>query len=64
MHFHNSFTRNGDHNILLIIIGNAHKESRHKLLLLILVKEHGLYIIKTDCIGEMVLAFTIKEKTI
>ena len=33
-------------------------------LLLILVKEHGLYIIKTDCSGEMVVAFTIKEKTI
>ena len=61
MHFHNSSTRNRDHHILLIMTGNAHKKSCHKLLL-ILVREHGLYIIKTDCSGEMVVAFTIKEK--
>ena len=42
--------------------GNAHKESCHKLLLLILVREHGLCIIKTDCSGKMVVAFPIKEK--
>ena len=41
--------------------GNAHKESCHKLSL-ILMREHGLYIIKTDCSGKMVVAFTIKEK--
>ena len=41
--------------------GNAHKESCHKLSL-ILAREQGLYIIKTDCSGEMVVAFTIKEK--
>ena len=41
--------------------GNAHKESCHKLLL-ILAREKGLYIIKTDCSGKMVVAFTIKEK--
>ena len=42
------------------LIGNAHKESCHKLSL-ILVREQGL--IKTDCSGEMVVAFTIKNKT-
>ena len=41
--------------------GNAHKESCHKLLL-ILVREHGFYIIKTDCSGEMVVAFITKKK--
>ena len=40
--------------------GNAHKESCHKLLL-ILVREQKLYIIKTDCSGKMVVAFTIIE---
>ena len=60
MHFHNSSTRNCDHHIPLIIIGNAHKESCHKLLL-ILVREHELYIIKTDCSVKMVVAFTIKK---
>ena len=61
MHFHSSCTRNCDHHILLIMTGNAHKESCHKLLL-ILVREQGLSIIKTDCSGEMMVAFTIKEK--
>ena len=60
MHFHNS-TRNCDHHILLVMTGMAHKESCHKLLL-ILVKEQGVYIIKTDCSGKMVVAFTIKVK--
>ena len=41
--------------------GNAHKESCHKLSL-ILVREQGSYIIKTDCSGKIVVAFTIKEK--
>ena len=63
MHFRNSSTRNCDQHILLIMTGNAHKESCLKLSLL-LVREQGLYIIKTDCSGEMVVAFTIKEKTI
>ena len=60
MHFHNSSTQNCDHHILLIMTGNAHKESCHKLSL-ILVREQGLYIIKTDCSGKMVVAFIIKE---
>ena len=33
MHFHNSCTRNCDRHILLIMTGNAHKESCYKLLL-------------------------------
>ena len=61
MHFHNSSTQNCDHHILLIMTGNAHIESCHKLSL-ILVREQGLNIIKTDCSGEMVVAFTIIEK--
>ena len=61
MRFHNSFTRNFDHHIFLIITGSVHQESCHKLFL-ILVMEHGLYIIKTDCSGKMVIDFTIKEK--
>ena len=61
MHFHNSCTRNCDNHILLIMTGNAHKKSCHKLLL-ILVREQELYIIKTDCSGKMGVAFTTKEK--
>ena len=60
MHFHNSSARNYGYHILLIMTGNAHKESFHKLSF-ILVREQGLYIIKTDCSGEMVIAFTNKE---
>ena len=41
MHFHNSCTRNCDHHIVLIMTGNAHKESCHKLSL-ILVRKKGL----------------------
>ena len=41
--------------------GNAHKESRHKSLL-VFVREQKLYIIKTDRSGKMMVAFTIKEK--
>ena len=65
MHFHNSSTRKCDHHdhILLIMTGNAHKESCHKLSL-ILVRAQGLYIIKIDYSGKMVVAFLIKEKTI
>ena len=59
MHFHNSSTRNCDHHILLIMTGNDHKESCHKLSV-IFVREQGL--IKTDCSGEMMIAFTIKKK--
>ena len=60
MPFHNSCTQNCDHHILLIMTGNAHKESCHQLLL-ILVREQELYIIKTDCSGKMAVAFTIKK---
>ena len=60
--FHNYCTQNCDHHILLIMTGNALKKSCHKLFSLILVREQGLYIIKIDCSGEMVVAFTIKEK--
>ena len=62
MHFHNSCTQNFDHHILIIMTGNAHKKSCHKLLLLILVREQGLYIIKTDCNDKILVAFIIKEK--
>ena len=62
MHFHPSSTRNCDHH-LLIMTGNAHKEFWHKLLL-ILVREQGLYIIKTNCSGKILVAFTIKEKNL
>ena len=58
MQFHNSSTRNCDHHILLIITGNASKESCHKLSL-IFVREQGL--IKIDCRGKMVVALTIKK---
>ena len=61
MHFHNSCAQDCDHHILLIMTGNAYKEYCHKSLL-ILVREHGLYIIKTDYSGK--IAFTIKEITI
>ena len=46
---------NCDHHILLIMTGNAHIESCHKLLLT-LVREHVLYIINTDCSEKMVVA--------
>ena len=62
MHFYNYSTRNCDRHILLIMTGNVHKKFCHKLLL-ILVRGHGLYIIKTDCRGKMVVAFIIKEKS-
>ena len=61
MHFHNSSTRNRDHHILLIMTGDAHRKSCHKLSL-ILVRKQGLYIIKTDRSGKIVIAFTINEK--
>ena len=61
MHFHNFCTQNCDHHILLIMTSDVHKESCHKLLL-ILVREQGLYIIKTHCSGEIVVAFTINKK--
>ena len=47
IHFCNFSTRTCDYNFFLIMTGNAHKESSHKLLLK-LVREKGLYIIKTD----------------
>ena len=47
MHFHNSCTRNCDYHILLIMTGNAHKESSLKLsFILILVRAKGLFISK------------------
>ena len=58
MHFHNSSAQICNHHIHLIIDSNAHKESCHKLSL-ILVREQGL--IKTDCSGKMVVASTIKK---
>ena len=61
MHLHNSPTRNCNYHFLLIMSGNAHKESCHELSL-ILVREQELYIIKTDGSGKMVVVFTIKEK--
>ena len=61
LHFHNFCTPNCHHHILSIIVGNAHKKSCHKLLI-ILVRDKEVYIIKTDCSGRMVVAFTIKEK--
>ena len=42
MHFHNSCTQKCDYYILLIMTGNAHKKSCHKLSS-ILVTEQGLY---------------------
>ena len=59
MHFHNSSTQNCNHHIVLNMTGNAHKESCHKLLL-VLVREQGL--IKTDCSGKMIVFLTIKKK--
>ena len=59
IHFHNSCTRNCDHHIFLVMAGNAHKESCHKLSL-ILVREKRLKI-KTGCSGKMVVAFTDTE---
>ena len=58
MPFYNSRTRNCDHHILLIMTGNAHKESCHKLLLIIR-REQGLCITKTDC-SDKAVTFTIK----
>ena len=59
-HFHNTSTRNCDHNILFIMTGNTHKESCYKLSSIV-VREQGLYIIKTDCSGKRVVACTIEK---
>ena len=61
MYFHNSSTHNCNHHILLIMTSDANKESCDKLSL-ISVREQEMYIIKTDCSGRIVFAFTIKEK--
>ena len=61
MHFQNSCTRNCDHHILLIMTGNAHKESCLKLNINTCEKE-GIVHIKTDCSDKMVVTFTINEK--
>ena len=60
MHFYKSCTQNCDYHIFFIMTGNAHKESCHKLSL-ILAREQGSYIIKTDGSGKIVVAFTIKK---
>ena len=62
MHFHDFCARNCDHHILLIITGNVHEESCHKLML-ILVREQELKHNQNYCnySGEMVVAFTIKK---
>ena len=60
MHFHNSYTQNHDHHILLIMTGNAHKESCHKLSLCFSGRKDW-NTIKTDGSGQMVVAYTITE---
>ena len=60
MHFHNSYTQNCDHHILLIMTSNAHKESCHKLSLCLSGRKDW-NTIKTDGSGQMVVAFTIAE---
>ena len=62
MHFRKSSTQNGDHHIFLIMTGNAHKESCHKLLSLILVRERGLYIIKLIVAEKLWLLSQLKKK--
>ena len=64
MNFYNSSTQNFDHHILVIMTGNAHKESCHKLSSSILVREQGLFIIKTDCSGKEWLLSQLNKKTI
>ena len=44
--------------------GNAHKESCLKLLLILILVREGIVHIKTDCSDKMVVAFTIKKKSI
>ena len=63
MHFHNSCTQNCDYHVFLIMTGNAHKESCHKLSL-ILVRMQGLYIITTDCSGKTILLSQFKKKNL
>ena len=60
MHFHNSCTQNCDYHILLIMIGNAHKESCHKLSLC-LSRRKDWNTIKIDGSDQMVVTFTITE---
>ena len=63
MHFQNPCTQNCDHHILLIITGNAHEESCLKLLLiLIVVKEKGLYILKLILATKWWLLSQLKKK--
>ena len=52
MHFQNSCTRNCDHHIFLIITGNAHKQSCHKLWLIL--KREGI-----ETQSKLMVAFTI-----
>ena len=44
--------------------GNAHKESCLELLLMLIHVRERIVHIKTDCSDKIVVAFTIKEKTI
>ena len=44
--------------------GNAYKEFCLKLLLILIFVREGIVHIKTDCSDKMVVAFTIKEKTV
>ena len=63
MDFLNSCTQNCDHHILLIMTGNAHKESCLKLLsILILVREKGLYIVKLIVETKWWLLSQLKKK--
>ena len=63
MHFQNSCTQNCDHHILLIMTGNAHKESCLKLLLiLILVREKRQYILKLIVATKWWLLSPLKKK--
>ena len=63
MHFQNSCTQNCDHHILLIMTGNAHKESCLELLLiLILVREKELYILKLIVATKWWLLSQLKKK--
>ena len=63
MHSQNSCTQNCDHHILLITTGSAHKESCLKLLLiLILVREKGLYTLKLIVATKWWLLSQLKKK--
>ena len=65
MHFQNSCTQNCGHHSLLIITGNTHKESCLKLLLILIpVREKGLYILKLIVATKWWSFSQLKKKTI